>query len=228
MIGDGVGQELSDLARRIFDLLESAYGNEARLSLEASGEPLDGLILTILSQNTNDVNRDRAYGNLRSLFPSWESVMEAPVEDLEGAIRVAGLGASKARRIKEVLYKVKETLGTLSLGAMRSWRRDEVEAFLSTLPGVGPKTVACVLVFDLGIPAFPVDTHVARLSVRMGLAPGGMKPWEIQLRLESLIDPERYLGAHVNLIFHGRRICKAQRPRCGDCPLLGTCLQVGL
>lgn len=220
-----MGKDKSGLYR-VFDVLEELYGNEGSLGLSVSEEPLDGLILTILSQNTNDINRDRAYRGLRQRLPTWGQVALAEEQEIEDAIRVAGLGKHKAGRIKEVLLRVKDRFGDYTLAPLKGRPREEVEGFLCALPGVGPKTVACVLVFDLGVPAFPVDTHVARLAVRLGFAPPGTEPPRIQSLLEAALPPHRYIGAHVNMISHGRAICRARDPKCGVCLVEPLCPKV--
>jgi endonuclease-3 len=215
-------------ALSVFDVLEEAYRNESSLTLAPSDEPLGGLILTVLSQNTNDKNRDKAYQELISRFPAWGSVAVAPVEEVAEAIKVAGLGNSKAARIKEILEVVRDRFGGYTMEPIKHWPPDRVREFLLSLPGVGAKTTACVMLFDLGIPAFPVDTHVARLSARLGFAPLGMEPKDIQVVLEGLLKPERYLGVHVNMISHGRTVCRARRPNCKGCVVARLCPRVGI
>ncbi|MCX7828670.1 MAG: endonuclease III [Thermanaerothrix sp.] len=222
------GEGKAERVLAVFDALEVAYGNESSVALTPSKEPLEGLILTVLSQNTNDRNRDKAYQELVRRFPAWDAVAAASVEEVAEAIRVAGLGNSKAARIREILGVIRDRFGGYTMEPMKSWSVQDIREFLLSLPGVGPKTVACVLVFDLGIPAFPVDTHVARLSVRLGFVPPGMEPSDVQVVLEGLLPPERYIGAHVNMISHGRAVCRARGPNCRACVVASLCPRVGI
>jgi endonuclease-3 len=206
------------------DILENLWKQESEPAMRFDDEPLDSLIRTVLSQNTNDVNRDRAYENLRKNYPDWKEVLNAETQDIAKAIKSAGLSNTKAGRIQQILGTVKETFGDLSLEKMKEWGNSEARRFLQNLPGVGPKTAACVLLFDLHMPAFPVDTHVARVSRRIGWVSSRATPEDIQTYLEARIPPGRYLGAHLNLIFHGRNICRARKPECLECPLKELCL----
>lgn len=207
----------------VLDLLEGQYHNEANPPELGHGEPLDGLILTVLSQNTNDRNRDVAYARLRERYPSWEDVAAAEASALAEAIRPAGLSPTKAARILTILATLRKDLGGCTLEPMRDWERERARDYLTALPGVGAKTAACVLLFDLKWPAFPVDTHVARVSRRVGFVPPRASPEEISAQLEAIVPPERHLGGHVNLIAHGRAVCRAQRPLCGTCVLREMC-----
>lgn len=184
-----------------------------------SDEPLDGLILTILSQNTNDKNRDRAYELLRSRYPRWEDVLVTAETELAEVIKPAGLSNIKASRIKSVLGLITERFGSCSLKPLKGMKKEEIINFLSSLPGVGPKTVACVLLFDLGIPAFPVDTHVNRLCKRIGWVSPKSTPEETQKIMGSVIPADLYWSAHLDIISHGRNICVSRRPKCTICPL---------
>lgn len=189
----------------------------------ATGEPLDGLILTLLSQNTNDRNRDKAYESLREACPTWENVAKHSAGEIATLIRSAGLGDTKAARMKDILGIIHRDFGSYSLVAMSAWKPGRVREYLSNLPGIGPKTVACVMVFDLGMPAFPVDTHVARISRRLGWVPEKWPPEKIQDFLESVVPAERCRGGHLNMIEHGRRVCHARKPECSVCVLQGLC-----
>ncbi|MDL2298924.1 endonuclease III [Synergistaceae bacterium OttesenSCG-928-D05] len=210
--------------KEILDALESVWGNEARPSPELGHEePLDGLILTVLSQHTNDRNRDKAFANLKRLYPTWAQVNDASVEVISDAIRTAGLGNMKAEKIKKILPLLKEKFGDYSIKDLANWELCDAYEYLVGLPGVGVKTAACVLVFDLGMPAFPVDTHVARIAKRLGWAPEKMSAEKIQEYLESTLPPERFRGAHLNMIEHGRGICDARKPKCGECPAKKWC-----
>ncbi len=204
--------------KEILDAFEKHWGNEGRPSPELKhDEPLDGLMLTLLSQNTNDKNRDKAFEKLKAEYPKWDRVAEAPIEKVVDLIRVAGLGDTKAKHMKQILVILKEKFGRYSLIEMQKWKVEEAREFLVSLPGVGVKTAGCVLIFDLDMPAFPVDTHVARISRRLGWVPEKMAPDKIQEYLESTLPPERFRGAHLNIIEHGRGICSARKPDCKNC-----------
>jgi len=185
--------------------------------------PLDELISTILSQNTNDTNRDRAYEALRARFPTWEAVRDAPQSDVIAAIRPAGLANQKGPRIQAVLSKISTAAGRLSLDFLNDLPADEAMAWLLRFHGVGPKTAAIVLQFSLGKPAFPVDTHIYRVSGRIGLRPSKMNVEQSHAYLAALFPPDSYYAAHLNLIRLGREICQARRPRCDTCPLNLLC-----
>lgn len=208
----------------VLDILNERYGyDDVPPDGFSTGEPLDGLVLTVLSQNTNDRNRDRAYAVLRERYPEWSVVASIAEDELADAIRPAGLGDTKAARIKLILSRIREDFGAYTLVSMKDWEPGAVSDYLLALPGVGPKTVGCVMAFDLGMPAFPVDTHVARISRRLGWAGEKESPEKIQLFLESTVPPGRCRGGHLNMIAHGREICRARAPSCGLCPLSSIC-----
>jgi endonuclease-3 len=207
-------------ARAIHQRLLDMYGEpEWRRPLP----PLDELISTILSQNTNDRNRDRAFDALRARFPSWEAVRDAPLEAVIEAIRPAGLANQKARRIQEVLREITRLRGALELDFLQDLPLEEARSWLMQFKGVGPKTAAIVLLFSLGRPAFPVDTHIYRVSGRIGLRPAEMTVEETHAWLESLLPPETWYAAHLNLIRLGREVCQARRPQCDRCPIREFC-----
>ena len=185
--------------------------------------PLDELISTILSQNTNDMNRDRAFNTLRQRFPTWEEVRDTPVEAVIDAIRTAGLANQKGRRIQEVLRAITAEHGSLQMNFLYQMAPEEIHAWLSKFKGVGPKTTAIVMQFSLGIPAFPVDTHIYRVSGRLGLRPEAMTVEQAHPHLSALFNPEDYYAAHLLLIRLGREICQARRPNCTACPLQDIC-----
>jgi endonuclease-3 len=187
------------------------------------GDPMTELVLTILSQNTTDANSGRAFMRLRRRFPNWDALAEAPAEEIEREIAVGGLAKQKAPRIKASLAAVRERRGGWDLGFLRDLPLDEAKAWLRELPGVGPKTAACVLMFALGRPALPVDTHVHRVAGRLGLVPPKATAEQAHDILESALAPELVYPLHISLIKHGRRLCRAQRPLCGECPLLDGC-----
>lgn len=215
-------------AKKILDLLEERWKHEADLPalLPLFEEPLDDLILTLLSQNTNDINRDKAYDRLRAEFPTWEEVAAAPAKEIRECIKVAGLGETKSERMKIVLGAVKEKFGTYSIKELRKWQPEEIREFLVSLPGIGVKTAGVVMVFDLGKPAFPVDTHLSRISKRLGWAEEKTAPDKIQEYLEATLPEERFGGAHLNLIEHGRHICSAKNPKCEECPVKKYCIYI--
>ncbi len=186
-------------------------------------DPLSELIYTILSQNTSDVNRDRAYERLRRRFPTWEMVRDTQAEEIAEAIRPGGLANIKAPRIKDILHIITERQGELSLDFICQMEIEEAKEWLGTLKGVGPKTTACVLLFGCGKPAFPVDTHVYRVSMRLGLISRKVSAQEAHKVLEDLVSPQDYYAFHLNLIAHGREVCKAPRPRCEICVLAPHC-----
>ncbi len=185
--------------------------------------PLDELISTILSQNTNDANRDRAFTALRERFPTWEAVRDASPEAVVAAIRPAGLANQKGPRIQAVLRSITEQTGRLDLEFLRDLPADQAREWLMQFKGVGPKTAAIVLEFSLGKDAFPVDTHIQRVTGRLGLRPASMNAEQAHAHLAALLPPETYYAAHLNLIRLGREICQARRPNCPACPLTDLC-----
>ena len=199
--------------------------------LAAFGEPIwrnplpaiDELVSTILSQNTNDVNRDKAFDALRARFPTWEAVRDAPAQAVMDAIRPAGLANQKGPRIQQVLREITAERGSLDLSFLADWDVEEARAWLTRFNGVGPKTAAIVLCFALGKPAFPVDTHVYRVTGRIGLRPEKMSVEQAHPHLESLFPPETYYAAHLNIIRLGREICQARKPDCESCPICKVC-----
>ena len=193
--------------------------------------PLDELVLTILSQNTNDTNRDRAYADLRRALPAWEDVADAPIPLIERAIRSGGLAPTKAPRIRAVLRSIRDRGVALDDHALRRIRHDRLFDLLVGLPGVGPKTAACVLLFSLDKPYFPVDTHVHRVAVRLGLVPPRASAVQTQQLLQAALaagEPVEMYESHMNLIRHGRHVCVALRPICSQCPLNDLCPKVGV
>ncbi|HEX9495167.1 MAG TPA: endonuclease III [Candidatus Limnocylindria bacterium] len=211
--------------RRIARRLRKAYGEPPaprRLP------PLDELVLTILSQNTNDTNRDRAYADLRRVLPDWEDVAGAPLPVIERAIRSGGLAPTKAPRIRAVLRALRDRGIALDERALRGIRHDRLFALLVGLPGVGPKTAACVLLFSLDRPYFPVDTHVHRVAIRLGLVPPNATAARTQELLQAALDPAEMYEVHMNLIRHGRHVCVALRPICSQCVLNDMCPKVGV
>ena len=199
--------------------------------LIAFGEPIwrnplpaiDELVSTILSQNTNDVNRDRAFESLRAKFPTWEAVRDAKEKEVIDAIRVAGLANQKGPRMQQVLRAITEERGALDLQFLAELPLEEARDWLTKFNGVGPKTAAIVLCFSLGRPAFPVDTHVFRVTGRLGLRPEKMTVEQAHPYLESVFPPETYYAAHLNIIRLGREVCNARKPNCPQCPVNKLC-----
>ncbi|MGH2782120.1 MAG: endonuclease III domain-containing protein [Thermoleophilaceae bacterium] len=204
--------------RRITDRLAAEYG---RPVLRPHRAPIDELVLTVLSQNTNDRNRDAAYGRLRERFPTWETVRDAPLGEVEEAIRPGGLAPTKSVRLVRIL----DALGDDDLSGLAEQPLDEARARLCALPGVGRKTAACVLLFSFGRPDVPVDTHVYRVGGRLGLWPQRAPLDRAHDELLRLCGDDGAFAyeAHVLLIRHGRRTCVARAPRCGECPLRRMC-----
>ena len=186
--------------------------------------PVDELVSTILSQNTNDTNRDTAFNHLKSVFPDWASVMNADPEDVITAIRTAGLANQKGPRIQQALREIADhTHGTLSLDFLKDMPSDEARQWLMSVKGVGPKTAAIVLLFSMGIPAFPVDTHIYRVTGRIGLRPMNLSVEKTHAYLEACIPEEAYYDLHLNLIRLGREVCGARKWHCYRCPVEDLC-----
>jgi len=181
------------------------------------------LVLTILSQNTSDANSGRAFMRLRTRFQKWEELLAAGPEAIVAEIQVGGLARIKAPRLKAALEAVYERRGSFDIEFLRDLPLEEAKAWLRELKGVGPKTAACVLMFALGRPALPVDTHVHRVAQRLGLVPAKAGPADAHDILEAVLKPDEVYAFHISLIKHGRRICRAQRPLCERCPLLDGC-----
>src|ERR1051326_7871460 len=217
----------------VYDALLAAYGEPKN---DPDFEPLGGLVGTILSQHTSDINSERAYEQLVAQFPTWEMVRDAPTHEVAQAIRSGGLANVKAPRIQDVLLTLTEqqeqqggtkTLEEYLSDELAKRSTEEAWQYLRQLPGVGPKTAACVLMFNLDRPALPVDTHVWRTSKRLGLIGSNVSADKAHAIFAKVVPPEWVYPLHVNLITHGRRICHAQRPECGRCPLYGECAYVG-
>ncbi len=214
--------------RRAVALLDDLYG---RPMLAPRYPPVDELVYTVLSQNTADVNTDRTFAALMARFPVWSAARDASVAEIEEAIALGGLARTKAPRIKRILEALSDGSGEPSLSALDAMDDAEAQAYLTRLPGVGPKTAACVLLFALGRPVMPVDTHVHRVAGRLGVIEPGVSAEQAHPLLTALTRPDgaaQVYAAHVGMVRHGRRICRARRPRCGECPLTGICPSAGL
>lgn len=203
-------------------LLADVYG---RPTWHSHGPPLDELIATVLSQHTSDSNTARSFAALRAHFPTWDAVITAPTGEVADAIRSGGLADMKAPRIQHILREVQLQTGDLFLDWLKSEPLVDARGWLLSLPGVGPKTAACVLLFSMGLPVMPVDTHVHRVSRRLGLIDPRVSAEVAHHALEKLIGPNRDLmyALHLNLIQHGRKTCKSRRPVCNRCCLSTIC-----
>ena len=191
------------------------------------GDAVAELVLTVLSQSTNDRNRDVAYLRLRDRFDSWEAVRDAPVEAVEEAIRPGGISKVKSARIRDILAAIAPA-GEISLDPLAALAVPDAQAYLCALPGVGRKTAACVLLFALGMRDVPVDTHVSRVGVRLGLLRPGAGFEELHDAMLALTPRHAELELHINLLRHGRRTCHARRPACRECALTRMCPKVGV
>ncbi len=200
----------------IRDRLRELYGRPVN---QPHGHPIAELVRTVLSQNTNDRNRDVAYNRLRERFPTWEAVRDAPTEEVEAAIKPGGLSATKAPRIQEILGLLGEHP---DLDWLADAPREDALSYLDDLPGVGRKTAACVMIFSFGRPEIPVDTHVHRVGGRLGLFRPGAPFEEAHDEMLAVTPPEDAYELHVNLIQHGRAVCRP-KPRCGECCLRRMC-----
>jgi endonuclease-3 len=217
---------------RIRNRLREAYGIPL---LEPHHHPIAELVLTVLSQSTNDRNRDVAYLRLRARFPRWDEVRDAPLQEIEEAIRPGGISKVKSARIQAILREISsspEGDGALTAEPSLDWLADaplaEARHYLVALPGVGRKTAACVLLFAYGRREVPVDTHVSRVATRLGLLRPGAPFEELHDEMLALTPPGEELELHVNLLRHGRRRCHARRPECEVCPLARMCPSRGL
>jgi endonuclease-3 len=210
----------SDKIKKVHEHLVGEYGHHR---WEPHRDPLSELVRTILSQNTSDVNSDRAFSRLWARFPTWEQVLDADVEEIVEAIRPGGLGRIKAPRIKAALEAIREERGDLDLGFLRDLDLREARAWLESLGGVGPKTAACVLLFSLGRPVLPVDTHVLRVSRRLGLIEASTSAEKAHEVLGGMLADGAIYDFHLNMVAHGRRVCLARRPLCDVCVLAPLC-----
>jgi len=205
--------------RAIARRLERHFGE---LSLPRKTDPLDELVLTVQSQHTSDLNSERAFAALRDRYPTWDEVVRAPTTELADTIRSGGLANTKAARIQAILREIHDREGRYDLSRLRRRSDEEIREYLSSLPGVGPKTAAVVMAFAFGRETIPVDTHVHRVATRLGLVPRTSAE-RAQRLLEELVPEDLKTPLHVGLIGLGREICKAGRPRCEDCPLYELC-----
>jgi endonuclease-3 len=205
---------------QILARLRPVYGE---MRWRPHGDAVGELILTILSQHTNDTLSGKAFARLLATFPSWDAIAAAGPEQVAEAIRDGGLSRQKAPRIQAVLTRIEDERGAFDLDFLRDLPLEAAKAWLQSLPGVGPKTAACVLMFALGRPALPVDTHIFRVSRRLGLIGPRVTEAKAHAALESLLPPEQVYAFHVALIRHGRHVCAARRPACNACVLADLC-----
>lgn len=232
--GPGRGMTRTDAARACGALCP-APATVARLLREAYGRPrppdslglLGCLVRTLLSQNTTDTNADAAYEALRRRFADWSEIAGARLPSLEATIRTAGLARQRSKALRAIVRRLREDDPSLELAFLRDLPTPALLEYLLALPGVGPKTAACVALFELRRPVFPVDTHILRISTRLGWIEPGKTTAAAQALLEPLIPADLRLEMHLNLIAHGRRTCPARRPRCGECVLVKLCPKVG-
>ncbi len=200
--------------------LTEVYGE---LDWSRNQDGMDELISCILSQSTNDMNRDRAFARLKERFPNWQAVRFAALDDLIDAVRPAGLANQKAPRIQEALAVIFEKAGEYSIDFLNDLPLDEAKAWLVSLRGIGPKTAAIVLCFAYGRPAFPVDTHIFRVCKRVGFLPEKLSADDAHPVMEAIAPPEDYYQFHIQVIQHGRDTCHARKPACEHCPISGHC-----
>lgn len=208
------------LAAEVYSRLQAAYGAPTWRPHYA---PMDELVLTFLSQNTSDINSGRAFQALKARYPTWEAVLEAPVEELAATIRSGGLAQQKAPRIQGALRRILEERGEFNIDFLADLPVEEALRWLTSFDGIGHKTASIVMLFCFGRPAFPVDTHVGRVTRRLGLANPKDSEEKIKRIWESLVPADWYYPLHLNLIRHGREVCHAQRPECTACILRSLC-----
>ena len=207
-------------ARALADALQETYRS---LPWERRHPPVDELVTTLLSHSTTDASQFKAFDELRRRFPTWDAVREAPIEQVEEAVRVAGLANQKAPRVQNALDVAAEEPRGADLEWLGDVPLEEAMSFLTAIPGVGPKTAACVLCFSFDRPIIPADTHVHRIALRTHVVPPGSTAIQAQERLTRFVEPERHFQTHMHLIRHGRETCHARGPACVACPLLALC-----
>lgn len=199
--------------------LEARYGRKTFKPHDG----MDELVSCILSQSTTDANRDRGFAALKARYADWAAVHHAPTEEVIDTIRPAGLANSKGPRIQQALAQIYAERGEYKIDFLQEMTPDEAKAWLTRLPGVGPKTAAIVLCFGYGMPAFPVDTHVHRVGKRIGFLPEKISADDAHPMMEAIVPPEAYYAFHLQMIYHGRAVCQARRPLCEQCPITAVC-----
>ncbi|MBO0720539.1 MAG: endonuclease III [Blastocatellia bacterium] len=220
---NGPNGELAEkklLLKYVTQNLEATYGIPLN---DRPDDPLDELILTILSQSTSDLNSSRAFASLKSRFPDWESVRRARTSSIAAAIKSGGLANTKSVVIKHVLNQILERSGRLDLSFLHTTPLEEATEFLLSLKGVGPKTAACVLLFSCKRPIFPMDTHILRITRRLGILPRNSNDLSSHKLMHSLIPHQKHYSLHINLLRHGRKICRPRNPLCDQCSLQEQC-----
>lgn len=210
--------------KQILNLLTTEYGYR---EWRPNHDPISVLVQTILSQNTSDRNSHRAFASLTASFGSWDNVASASLSQIVDSIRAGGLAEIKAKYIKQALEEIKRRRGKLELNFLKQLTTDEARDWLMQLPGIGKKTASCVLLFSLGVPALPVDTHIFRIARRLNLLDAKTNVDKAHETLKSIVPQDSIYPFHVLLIEHGRKICKAQRPRCHRCVLQQICPSYG-
>jgi endonuclease-3 len=211
------------IVKQVVEHLEAVYGIPHPNDEDGEDDPLDELIGTILSQSTTDHNSRRAFASLKSRFPDWESARRARATSIAAAIKSGGLAQVKSVVIKNILNEIKVRTGGLDLGFLQAAPLDEAQTFLTSLKGVGPKTASCVLLFACRQPVFPMDTHIFRITRRLGLIPERGSDDEAHRLMLKLVPARKHYSLHINLIRHGRRICRPRDPDCERCALLEFC-----
>lgn len=210
--------------RQLFDSIGKRLAETFGVpNLDNQRSAVDELVLTYLSQNTNDVNRDKAFVELKRRFKDYEAVRDADPQEVIDSVRVAGLANQKGPNIQAGLKAISDHCGEISLDFLKEMEMEDARGWLTSLRGVGPKTAAIVLVFSLGMPAFPVGTHIYRVSGRIGFRPLNLDVVRTHTYLESIGDPSQFGPLHLNLIRLGREICQARKPKCPICPVFNLC-----
>ena len=220
--GEEAGGHEEKPLRYIIQNLERAYGVPVN-ERPTNADPLDVLVATILSQATSDTNSDRTFAALKKRFPTWDAVLRAREATLADTIRAGGLANQKAAVIRALLRQIKDERGSLDLSFLHDLSAAEAVAYLSRFRGIGPKTVACTLLFACRKDVFPLDTHIFRILRRVGLLPHKVTDARAHALLTDLVPPGKFYSFHVNLIRHGRRLCRPREPLCGRCPIVEYC-----
>jgi endonuclease-3 len=220
---DMVKENLNEAREKIPYIMQNLHAVYGMPECERNVDPLDCLIETILSQSTTNINSQRAFENLKQRFTDWEDVRRAPVTSIEATIRCGGLARQKSVIIKRILNEINDKCGSFDLSFLRTAPLEKAKAFLSGFKGVGPKTLACVLLFACNRPVFPIDTHIFRIARRLQLIPEKCRDQEAHEMMEQIIPPERLYEAHINLIRHGRKVCRPQKPQCEQCVIVDYC-----
>jgi endonuclease III len=210
----------SQIGAEIYQRLLAAYGVP---DWRPTHPPLDELVLTILSQNTSDLNSDRSFAALKERYPDWQAVLDAPTDELAGTIRSGGLSEQKAPRIQGALRRILDERGEFDLDFLGEMPTEAAMQWLTSIDGVGHKTASIVLLFSFGRPAFPVDTHITRITRRLGLVESNAGPAQISAMWAEIVPADWYFPLHLNLLRHGRQVCRAPTPRCSDCVLADLC-----